>query len=88
MANRLVTNFTLYISSVDIISPITQIADGLMSSREEHIFNISMQGVIIPYTNYSFTVDTCNEIGCSDRSDPFPVIKTLEDGEKTDQAEV
>ncbi len=80
--NRPVTNFTLYISSMDSNSSMTQVPDGLMSSGGELMFNISMQGVIIPYTNYSFTVDACNEIGCSNQSDPSPVIRTLEDGEK------
>ncbi len=82
--NRPVTNFSLYIRSVDTSDSFTLIStitpSNLMSSAGELTYNVSMQGVILPYTNYSFTVDTCNNIGCSNQSDPSPVVTTDQDG--------
>ncbi len=79
-----VIRFSLYISSEEDFNRFTLIttlsADGLMNSRGELMFNISMQGVINPYTNYSFTVDACSDIGCSNQSEPSSVIRTNEDG--------
>ncbi len=83
--NRAVTNFSLYIRSVDVSDQFTLIstlvAGDLTSSAGELMYNISMQGVIVPYTNYSFTVNACNDIGCSNQSNPSPVVRTNEDGE-------
>ena len=82
--NRPVTNFSLYIRSVDVSDSFTLIStlnpSDLMSSAGELLYNISMQGVILPYTNYSFTVDACNTIGCSNQSDPSLVITSHQDG--------
>ncbi len=82
--NSPVTNFSLYIRSVDTSDSFTLIStlspSNLMSSAGELMYNVSMQGVILPYTNYSFTVDTCNDIGCSNQSDPSPVVTTHQDG--------
>ena len=82
--NRPVTNFSLYIQSVDTSDSVTLIStlvpSNLMSSAGELMYNVSMQGVILPYTNYSFTVDACNNIGCSNQSDPSPVVTTDQDG--------
>ncbi len=82
--NSPVTNFSLYIRSVDVSNSFTLIStlipSNLMSSAGELMYNVSMQGVILPYTNYSFTVDTCNDIGCSNQSGPSPVVVTLQEG--------
>ena len=82
--NRPVTNFSLYIRSVDVSDSFTLIStvipSDLMSSAGELLYNISMQGIILPYTNYSFTVDACNDIGCSNQSDPSPVVTSDQDG--------
>ena len=82
--NRPVTNFSLYIRSVDVSDSFTLISTlnpgDIMSSAGELLYNTSMQGVILPYTNYSFTVDACNNIGCSNQSDPSPVITSHQDG--------
>ena len=82
--NRPVTNFSLYIRSVDVSDSFTLTStfnpSDLMSSVGELMYNVSMQGVILPYTNYSFTVDACNDIGCSNQSDPSPVATTLQEG--------
>ncbi len=78
------TNFSLYIRSVDVSDSFTLIStlipSDLMSSAGELMYNVSMQGVILPYTNYSFTVDACNDIGCSNRSDPSPIVSSDQDG--------
>ena len=83
--NRPVTNFSLYIRSVDVSDSFTLIStlipSDLMSSAGELMYNVSMQGVILPYTNYSFTVDACNDIGCSNQSDLSPVVTSDQDGE-------
>ncbi len=42
-------------------------------------FNISIG--IFPYTNYSFTVQACNMIGCSEFGMPSQEIRTDQDGE-------
>ena len=80
--NRPVTNFSLYIRSVDVSVNLTLSlsADDLTTTEGNIIFNISDSDRILPYTNYSFTVVSCNEIGCSDQSDPSPVIRTDQDG--------
>ncbi len=82
--NRPVTNFSFYIRSVDVSDGFTLIStvipSNLMSSAGELMYNVSMQGVILPYTNYSFTVDACNDIGCSNQSDPSPIVTTDQDG--------
>ncbi len=84
--NRPVTNFSLYIRSVDVSDQFilisTLVAGDLTSSAGELMYNISMQGVIVPYTNYSFTVDACNDIVCSHPSNPSSVVRTNEDGER------
>ena len=83
--NRPVTNFSLYIRSVDVSVNFNLLirslsADDLTTPEGNVIFNISDSGRILPYTNYSFTVVSCNEIGCSDQSDPSPIIRTDQDG--------
>ncbi len=42
-------------------------------------FNISTG--IFPYTNYSFTVQACNVMGCGDVGEPSPEIRTEQDSE-------
>ena len=83
--NRPVTKFSLYIRSVDGSVDFTLLirylsADDLTTTEGNIIFIISDSDRILPYTNYSFTVVSCNEIGCSDQSDPSPVIRTDQDG--------
>ena len=85
--NRPVTSFTLYVSSVDVSDNFTLIgsfnASDLMTSEGRFMYNISNREIILPFTNYSFTVVSCNEIGCSDQSDPSPAIRTDEDRKST-----
>ncbi len=86
--NKPVTNFSLYIRDqfllVDVSDSFTLISTliptDLMNSAGELMYNVSMQGVILPYTNYSFTVDACNDIGCSNQSDPSSVVTSDQGG--------
>ena len=82
--NRQVTSVSLYIRSVDVSNNFTLIrslnANDLMTSEGNLSYNVSDGTTIYPQTRYSFTVVSCNEIGCSDQSDPSPVVTTLRDG--------
>ena len=82
--NRPVTSVSLYIRSVDVSNNFTLIrslnANDLMTSEGNLSYNVSDGTIILPQTRYSFTVVSCNEIGCSDQSDPSPVVTTLRDG--------
>ena len=53
----------------------------MMTRTGEFSFNISIG--ILPFTRYSFSVQACNEIGCSmfENGIPSKVITTAEDGE-------
>ena len=81
--NRPVTSFKLYFSSVDLSDNFTLIsvqnASDLMTSEGRFMYNISEIAVILPFTNYSFTVVSCNVIGCSNQSEPSVVIETAQD---------
>ena len=80
--NRPVTSFLVFIHfRGDSFSfSLTNPADGLVISNGNVMYNISDSDRILPYTNYSFTVVSCNEIGCSDQSDPSPTVETDQDG--------
>ena len=82
--NRPVTSVSLYIRSVDDNEDFTLLrslnANDLRTSEMNFMYNVSDGAVIFPQTRYSFTVVSCNEIGCSDQSDPSPVVTTLRDG--------
>ena len=81
--NRPVTSFTLYVSAVDVSDNFTLIgsqnAIDLMTSEGRFMYNISDMAVILPFTNYSFTVVSCDMVGCSDQSAPSAVIETAQD---------
>ena len=81
--NRPVTSFKLYVSSVDVSDNFTlfgsQNASDLMTSEGRFMYNISDMTVIFPFTNYSFTVVSCNIIGPSNQSEPSAVIETAQD---------
>ena len=78
--NRPVTSFELYVSAVDVSDNFITIgsrnAIDLMTSEGRFMYNISDMDVILPFTNYSFTVVSCNVIGCSNQSEPSAVIET------------
>ena len=40
-----------------------------------------------PFTQYTFRVDSCNVIGCSDQSSESPVVQTLEYSESQHMAQ-
>ena len=81
--NRPVTSFKLYVSAVDVSDNFTiigsQNASDLMTSEGRFMYNISEIAVILPFTNYLFTVVSCNVIGCSNQSEPSVVIETAQD---------
>ena len=81
--NRPVTSFKLYVSSVDLSGNFTLIgsqnASDLMTFEGRFMYNITDMDVILPFTNYSFTVVSCNVIGCSTQSEPSVVIETAQD---------
>ena len=86
--NRPVTEFSIYIQNVNetenftfliLLEPRALTRDG-GSLR----FSITDQSMVFPFTQYSFRVDGCNEIGCSDESDSSVDIRTNEDSELTD----
>ena len=79
--NRPVTSFLVFIhSSVVSVNFTVFNPDDLMTSDGSVMYNISSNDRILPYTNYSFTVKSCNEIGCSDQSDPSPTVESSQDG--------
>ena len=79
-------SFILYIKSVDASdSPnpiITLNSSDLVIDGENFVYNVSDGALIYPERNYSFTVVSCNEIGCSNQSHPSPAIQTHKDGMK------
>ena len=85
--NRPVTIFKLYVSAIDVSDNFiiigSQNASDLMTSEGRFMYNISDMAVILPFSNYSFTVVSCNVIGCSDQSAPSAVIETAEDSKSS-----
>ena len=83
--NRPVTAFNIYIQNVNETENFTfliQLEPGaLMRDGSSFRFNITDQSVVFPFVQYSFRVDACNEIGCSNQSDPSEVIRINEDRE-------
>ena len=81
--NRPVTSFVLYVNAVDVSDNFITIgsrnAIDLMTSEGRFMYNISDMAVILPFTNYSFTVVSCNLVGCSTQSEPSVVIETAQD---------
>ena len=81
--NSPVLNFILYgrniNTSMNSMGNLT--ASTLMTTGSSFMFNISRVGVVLPFTEYSFRVASCNEIGCSDQSLVSPTIQTLQDSE-------
>lgn len=45
------------------------------------MFNVSEEGVVFPFTRYSFRVESCNKIGCSEPSQESDVRQTNQDSE-------
>ena len=86
--NRPVTTFNIYIQNVNETENSTFLIqlepEALMRDGSSFRFNITNQSVVFPFIQYSFRVNTCNEIGCSEQSDPSDMIRTNEDSELTD----
>ena len=80
------TSFILYIRSADASDnfiPIRTLnSSDLMMAGENFLYNVSDGALIYPERGYSFTVISCNLIGCSNQSQPSPAAQTLKDGMK------
>ena len=83
--NRPVAAFNIYIQIVNETENFTFLIqldpEALMRDGGSFRFNITNQSVVFPFIQYSFRVDACNEIGCSNQTDPSEVIRTNEDRE-------
>ena len=81
--NRPVTAFNIYIQNVNETENFTSLIQleprALMRDGGSFMFNVTDQSVVLPFIQYSFSVNTCNEIGCSEQSVPSEVIRTNED---------
>ena len=81
--NREVMNFLVYIRNVNTTSEFMQVenltASDLMTTGQSFMFNISREGVILPFTQYTFMVVSCNVIGCSNQSMPSEIVQINED---------
>ena len=83
--NRPVTAFNIYIQNINVSENFTYLiqlqAGVLMRDGGSFRFNITDQSVVFPFIQYSIRVNTCNEIGCGNQSNPSEVIRTNEDSE-------
>ena len=74
------TNFSLYqqnstfSENTNFVVILTLEPTELTFTNDAYSFTISDS--ILPFRNYSFTVDACNEIGCSEHSDETEVTET------------
>ena len=86
--NRPVTAFNIYIQNVNETNNFTLLIQleprALMRDGGSFMFNVTDQSVVLPFIQYSFRVDACNEIGCSDQSVPSGMIRTNEDSESVE----
>ena len=47
------------------------------------VYNFVIADTILPFRSYSFNVDACNAIGCSEQSTATEIVITLQDSELT-----
>ena len=60
-----------------VIISANNVADSLELNTMATSYNVSTQ--LLPFTNYTFAVVACNEIGCSTQSDLSQTVMTLND---------
>jgi len=86
--NRPVLGFMVYICDVNNSGNFTLVtnltASTLMTKGNSFMYNVSGEDVVLPFTQYSFRVVSCNEIGCSEQSPDSPVVLTGQDSEFND----
>ncbi len=76
--------FILYIRNVTMTEEFIPVdpsltASELMTSGSSFMYNVSRR--VLPFTEYSFRVVSCNEIGRSNQSQESEVNQTLQDSE-------
>ena len=79
--NRPITSFVIYRQNINQTSSMSlgavQVAD-LMFRDDNFMYNVTTD--VLPFTNYNFTVQVCNVLGCGNVSQPSPTVMTLPDG--------
>ena len=80
--NRPITSFVIYRQNINQTSSFMSLgtlqASNLMFRDGNFMYNVTTD--ILPFTNYNFTVRTCNVLGCGNVSQPSPTVMTLSDG--------
>ena len=83
--NRPVLTFPLFIRNVNGNEGLVPVANlstsDVMTTDNTVMYNVSNEGVVLPFTHYVLAVMSCNEIGCSEQSQESDVRLTLEDSE-------
>ena len=78
--------FIAYIRNVNISGDFTQVAnlstsDVMARGSGGVMYNVSSS--VSPFTQYSFRVESCNVIGCSDQSQDSDIRLTSQDGKQS-----
>lgn len=76
-----VLRFILYLRDVGRSESYLQLATIAPSEGSVVMYNVSRGGVVEPYSQYSFKVKSCNEIGCSELSSESDIRLTNQDSE-------
>ena len=76
--NRPVQQFVLYQRILDGDFLIAKTLDVDVPMFVDGFYRYNVSGGILAFTNYSFAVQSCNELGCSDFSDASEQIRTNE----------
>ena len=77
--------FILYIRNVNISENFSQVANlttsDVMAAGGSGGVTYNVSRDVFPFTRYSFRVEACNEIGCSDQSQESDIRLTSQDSE-------
>ena len=80
--NRPITSFVIYQQNINLTSSFMSLGtlqvSNLMFRDGNFMYNVTTG--ILPFTNYNFTVQACNVLGCGNVSQPSPTVMTLPDG--------
>lgn len=78
-----VLRFILYIRNVNESESFSLVAtldtSDVMSNGSAFTYNVSREGVVMPFSRYSFRVESCNEIGCGEQSLESDIRQTDQD---------
>ena len=80
--HRLITSFVMYQQNINLTSSFIslgtlQVVDPVFRDGN-FMYNVTTD--ILPFTNFNFTVQACNVLGCGNVSQPSPTVMTLPDG--------